>query len=90
MRTFKVVLSVILAAAYGIAGAVFSKIYYTPITNEVMLNQMKDTQESFTGPAAYKAVLAMYPYGWVVLVVIVLALFWSDIKAAISGKKGDA
>lgn len=85
--TWKIVVSAILAALYGAAGAVFSKIYYTPLTNQVMANQLNDTPESFTGPATYKMMLAMYPYGWVVIAAIVLALFWSNIKAAAKGKE---
>lgn len=87
---FKVVLFVLLFIAYGFAGTVFTKVYQPVVSNPIALQQFNDTPESFTGPASYNLLLGMYPYGWLVLSLLVVLAFWGDAKRAIKRAKGDA
>ena len=90
MFKFKVVFFTLLGLAYGVAWAVFQKVYAPGIVNPIAIKQFEDTPQSFTGLATYNVFVGLYPYGWLLLVLIVVLAFWGDIKRAIDKSKAAA
>ena len=83
MFKFKIVLFALLGVAYGAAWSVFQRVYAPGVVNPIAMKQFEDTPQSFTGIASYNLFVGLYPYGWLLLVLIAVWAFWGDIKRAV-------
>ena len=74
------------ALAYGVCGRVFYSVFYTPVTNDVMLQQMDDSSASYVVPACYDLLMVLYPYGWVLIAALLVAVWRREIVTYMKGR----
>ena len=88
MKT-KAILAVLIAGLYGMVAVLFDRVLYAPISQSVALGQLEDSPESFIYPAGFKTAWALWDWGWILIALIILLMFWSNIKKAINAVNYD-